>query len=148
TSRYRRAPLRRNTFELRPHDTTRRNRYRATSSGLSRRWPWNVQVTPNSVSMPMIRRCTSSRLLGARLSRRAAAPTIAVDSVGDVRQGRRMTEAAATEVAPSRLVAVSLDRFGGPTVALCAPFRVLINATQTVNAGLGTRITRRSNAGG
>ena len=26
--------------------------------GLSRRWPWNVQVTPNSVSMPMIRRCT------------------------------------------------------------------------------------------
>jgi hypothetical protein len=59
-----------------------------------------------------------------------------------------MTEAAATEVAPSRLVAVSLHRFGGPTVALCAPFRVLINATQTVIAGLGTRITRRSNAGG
>ncbi|WP_231972820.1 proteasome accessory factor PafA2 family protein, partial [Mycobacterium sp. E3305] len=44
--------------QLVTHDTTRRNRYRATSSGDSRRWPWNVQVTPNSVSMPIIRRCT------------------------------------------------------------------------------------------
>src|SRR5437879_7938729 len=35
---------------LRPHDTTRRNRYRATSSGDSRRCPRNVQVTPYSFS--------------------------------------------------------------------------------------------------
>ncbi len=52
TSRYRRAPFCRNTFELRPHDTTRRNRYRATSSGLRRRWPRSVHVTPYSFSSP------------------------------------------------------------------------------------------------
>ena len=39
TSRYSRAPLRRKTLLLRPQDTTRRNRYRATSSGLIRRQP-------------------------------------------------------------------------------------------------------------
>src|SRR5260370_19160538 len=54
TSRYSRAPLRRKTLLLRPHDTTRRNRYRATSSGDSRRWPRNVQVTPYSLSSPNI----------------------------------------------------------------------------------------------
>src|SRR5215469_8574371 len=55
TSRYSRAPLRRNTLLLRPHETTRRNRYRATSSGDSRRWPRNVHVTPYSFSSPNIR---------------------------------------------------------------------------------------------
>src|SRR5271165_1511598 len=55
TSRYSRAPLRRKTLLLRPHDTTRRNRYRATSSGDNRRWPRNVQVTPYSFSSPNIR---------------------------------------------------------------------------------------------
>src|SRR3984885_14475107 len=56
TSRYSRAPLRRNTLLLRPQDTTRRNRYLATSSGDSRRCPRNVQVTPYSFSSPKIRR--------------------------------------------------------------------------------------------
>src|SRR6478752_2808452 len=56
TSRYRRAPFCRNTLELRPQLTTRRNRYRATSSGLSRRWPRSVQVTPYSFSRPKMRR--------------------------------------------------------------------------------------------
>src|SRR5215470_6262460 len=60
TSRYRRAPLRRNTLLLRPHETTRRNRYLATSSGESRRWPRNVQVTPYSFSSPNIRLSTGS----------------------------------------------------------------------------------------
>src|SRR5580692_5135033 len=55
TSRYSRAPLRRNTLLLRPHDTTRRNRYLATSSGDRRRCPRNVQVTPYSFSSPKIR---------------------------------------------------------------------------------------------
>src|ERR1700691_5490671 len=55
TSRYRRAPFFRNTLLLRPHDTTRRNRYLATSSGDSRRCPRNVQVTPYSFSSPKIR---------------------------------------------------------------------------------------------
>src|SRR5580704_18109652 len=58
TSRYRRAPLRRKTLLLRPQDTTRRNRYRATSSGESRRCPRKVQVTPYSFSTPNIRRST------------------------------------------------------------------------------------------
>src|SRR5579859_7609608 len=62
TSRYRRAPLRRNTLLLRPHDTTRRNRYRATSSGDSRRCPRKVHVTPYSFSSPKIRRSTLPRL--------------------------------------------------------------------------------------
>src|SRR5207344_2030789 len=47
--------LRRKTLLLRPQDTTRRNRYRATSSGDSRRLPRNVQVTPYSFSRPNIR---------------------------------------------------------------------------------------------
>src|SRR5260370_21767806 len=55
TSRYSRAPLRRNTLLLRPHETTRRNRYLATSSGDRRRCPRNVQVTPYSFSSPNIR---------------------------------------------------------------------------------------------
>jgi len=50
--------LRRNTLLLRPQDTTRRNRYRATSSGDSRRCPPKVQVRPYSVSTPNIRRST------------------------------------------------------------------------------------------
>src|SRR5690606_39358253 len=50
----------RKTFDDRPHDTTRRNGYRAASSGDNRRCPWKVQVTPNSVSMPKIRRCMLS----------------------------------------------------------------------------------------
>src|SRR5580698_11178860 len=62
TSRYSRAPLRRNTLLLRPHDTTRRNRYRATSSGDSRRCPRNVQVTPYSFSSPNIRLSMCPRL--------------------------------------------------------------------------------------
>ena len=37
TSRYSRDPLERKTLEDRPHDTTLRNRYRATSSGVRRR---------------------------------------------------------------------------------------------------------------
>ncbi len=61
TSRYSRAPFSRNTLLLRPHDTTRRNRYRATSSGLSRRWPRKVHVTPYSFSSPKMRRSTASR---------------------------------------------------------------------------------------
>src|SRR5205814_4382028 len=59
TSRYSRAPLCRNTLLLRPQLTTRRKRYRATSSGLSRRWPRNVHVTPYSFSRPKIRRSIS-----------------------------------------------------------------------------------------
>src|SRR5215469_2482775 len=59
TSRYSRAPLRRNTLLLRPHDTTRRNRYLATSSGDRRRCPRNVHVTPYSFSSPKIRRSTA-----------------------------------------------------------------------------------------
>ena len=55
TSRYSRAPLRRNTLLLRPQDTTRRNKYLATSSGDRRRCPRNVQVTPYSFSSPKIR---------------------------------------------------------------------------------------------
>src|SRR5580700_7876149 len=58
TSRYSRAPFLRNTLLLRPHDTTRRKRYRATSSGDSRRCPRKVQVTPYSFSSPKIRRST------------------------------------------------------------------------------------------
>src|SRR5947209_15886924 len=58
TSRYSRAPLRRNTLLLRPHETTRRNRYLATSSGESLRWPRSVHVTPYSFSRPNIRRST------------------------------------------------------------------------------------------
>src|SRR5581483_11092533 len=56
TSRYRRAPFSRKTLLLRPQLTTRRNRYRATSSGDSRRWPRRVHVTPYSFSRPKIRR--------------------------------------------------------------------------------------------
>jgi len=44
--------LPRNTFEERPHATMPRNMYRATSSGVSRRLPSTVQVSPYSVSMP------------------------------------------------------------------------------------------------
>src|SRR5215468_4183175 len=55
TSRYSRAPLRRNTLLLRPHETTRRNRYLATSSGESLRLPRNVHVTPYSFSRPKMR---------------------------------------------------------------------------------------------
>src|SRR5579859_2694798 len=55
TSRYNRAPLRRNTLLLRPQETTRRNRYLATSSGESLRLPRNVHVTPYSFSSPNIR---------------------------------------------------------------------------------------------
>src|SRR5215207_5849251 len=62
TSRYRRAPLARNTFELRPQDTTRRKRYRATSSGLSRRCPRRVQVTPYSFSRPKMRLSIKAKL--------------------------------------------------------------------------------------
>ena len=58
TSRYSRAPFLRNTLLLRPHDTTRRKRYRATSSGDSRRCPRKVHVTPYSFSSPKIRRST------------------------------------------------------------------------------------------
>src|SRR5580698_4498466 len=55
TSRYSRAPLRRKTLLLRPHETTRRNRYLATSSGDRRRWPRKVHVTPYSFSSPKMR---------------------------------------------------------------------------------------------
>src|SRR5690242_13510495 len=55
TSRYSRAPLRRNTLLLRPQETTRRNRYLATSSGESLRLPRNVHVTPYSFSSPKMR---------------------------------------------------------------------------------------------
>ncbi len=55
TSRYSRAPLRRNTLLLLPQDTTRRKRYLATSSGDSRLLPRKVQVTPYSFSRPKIR---------------------------------------------------------------------------------------------
>src|SRR5215469_992416 len=66
TSRYRRAPLRRKTLLLRPQETTRRNRYRATSSGDSRRWPRNVQVTPYSFSRPKIRLSMAAPVLPVR----------------------------------------------------------------------------------
>src|SRR3954452_425064 len=66
TSRYRRAPFSRKTFDERPQCTTRRNRYRATSSGDSRRCPRNVHVTPYSFSMPKIRRSTWSSVRGGR----------------------------------------------------------------------------------
>src|SRR5215218_377092 len=59
TSRYSRAPLRRKTLLLRPQLTTLRKRYRATSSGLSRRCPLNVHVTPYSFSIPKMRRSTT-----------------------------------------------------------------------------------------
>src|SRR5215472_1464546 len=59
TSRYSLAPFRRNTLLLRPHDTTRLNRYLATSSGESLRWPRNVHVTPYSFSRPKILLSTS-----------------------------------------------------------------------------------------
>src|SRR5262245_32366006 len=62
TSRYRRAPFSRNTLLERPQETTRRKRYRATSSGLRRRWPRRVQVTPYSFSSPKMRRSTRRRL--------------------------------------------------------------------------------------
>src|SRR5215472_11788687 len=62
TSRYSLAPLRRNTLLLRPHETTRRNRYLATSSGDRRRWPRKVQVTPYSFSSPNIRLSIRPRL--------------------------------------------------------------------------------------
>src|SRR5215831_16158140 len=62
TSRYSRAPLARKTLLLRPHETTRRKRYRATSSGLRRRWPRSVQVTPYSFSSPKMRRSISVTL--------------------------------------------------------------------------------------
>src|SRR5271154_3157146 len=62
TSRYSRAPLRRNTLLLRPQDTTRRNKYLATSSGDSRRCPRNVHVTPYSFSSPKIRLSMCPRL--------------------------------------------------------------------------------------
>src|SRR5580704_7677300 len=62
TSRYSRAPLRRKTLLLRPHETTRRNRYLATSSGDKRRCPRNVQVTPYSFSSPKIRLSIRSQL--------------------------------------------------------------------------------------
>src|SRR5215207_547021 len=62
TSRYSRAPFCRNTLLLRPQLTTRRNRYRATSSGLSRRWPRRVQVTPYSFSSPKMRLSIKAKL--------------------------------------------------------------------------------------
>ena len=58
TSRYRRAPFSRNTFDDRPQLTTLRKRYLATSSGDRRRWPRRTQVTPYSFSIPKMRRCT------------------------------------------------------------------------------------------
>src|SRR5580704_7726078 len=58
TSRYSRAPFSRKTLDERPQLTTRRKRYRATSSGLSRRWPRRVKVTPYSFSIPKMRRST------------------------------------------------------------------------------------------
>src|SRR5215470_17007642 len=65
TSRYSRAPLRRNTLLLRPHETTRRNRYLATSSGESLRLPRNVHVTPYSFSSPNIRLSIATQLTTA-----------------------------------------------------------------------------------
>src|SRR5215213_1136540 len=62
TSRYRRAPFSRKTLLLRPQLTTRRNRYRATSSGLSRRGPRRVHVTPYSFSSPKMRLSTKAKL--------------------------------------------------------------------------------------
>src|SRR4249920_3586649 len=70
TSRYSRAPFSRKTFEERPQWTTRRNRYRATSSGLSRRCPRNVQVTPYSFSRPKIRRSIDPRVCPRRTNAR------------------------------------------------------------------------------
>src|SRR5437899_4639031 len=70
TSRYRRAPFSRNTLDDRPHDTTRRKRYRATSSGLSRRWPRNVHVTPYSFSRPKMRRSIFSKGMPVARERR------------------------------------------------------------------------------
>src|SRR5580698_9111765 len=58
TSKYKRAPFSRKTLEERPQLTTRRKRYRATSSGLRRRWPRSVKVTPYSFSIPKMRRST------------------------------------------------------------------------------------------
>src|SRR5208283_3547642 len=58
TSRYSLAPFSRNTLLERPQLTTRLKRYRATSSGLRRRWPRSVQVTPYSFSSPKILRST------------------------------------------------------------------------------------------
>src|SRR3954454_9589153 len=73
TSRYSRAPFSRKTFEERPQWTTRRNRYRATSSGDRRRCPRNVQVTPYSFSMPKMRRSIVVKRTGRRKERREGA---------------------------------------------------------------------------
>src|SRR5436309_12303267 len=59
TSRYSRAPFSRKTLDDLPQCTTRRNRYRATSSGDNLRCPRKVQVTPYSFSSPKIRRSIS-----------------------------------------------------------------------------------------
>jgi hypothetical protein len=71
----------------------------------------------------MIRRCTSSRLLVAARPRHASRAEGAVDSVWGVRQGQPLT-------APWRAVGLFLLL----TICLAGIFRVLINATQTVNA--------------
>ena len=74
TSRYRRAPFCRKTLELRPQLTTRRNRYRATSSGLSRRCPRSVHVTPYSFSRPKMRRSMGVNVARRTAMRRRAPP--------------------------------------------------------------------------
>src|SRR5712692_7346150 len=60
-SRYSRAPFSRNTLAFRAPGITFSNRYRATLSGLRRRWPFRVQVRPYSFSRPKIRRFTGPR---------------------------------------------------------------------------------------
>src|SRR5699024_10771287 len=61
TSRYRRAALRRNTFELRPIATTGRNSSRAAASGSSARDPSaRTHTSPYSVSRPPTRRFIGS----------------------------------------------------------------------------------------
>src|SRR5699024_1127565 len=61
TSRYRRAALRRNTFELRPIATTGRNSSRAAASGSSAREPSaRTHTSPYSVSRPPTRRIIGS----------------------------------------------------------------------------------------
>src|SRR5699024_10513169 len=61
TSRYRRAALRRNTFELRPIATTGRNSSRAAASGSSAREPSaRTHTRPYSVSRPPTRRLIGS----------------------------------------------------------------------------------------
>src|SRR5438093_4853981 len=112
TSRYRRAPFSRNTFEDRPQWTTRRNRYRATSSGLSRRCPRKVHVTPYSFSSPKIRRSIRQGYVGGRGT---PGPVSAAERGGDLRGGEAVELA---PLGPGPVHHGGLDLIGGDLTCL------------------------------